>query len=421
MKSGQQPNSVGTLTPPLPIVRYAFYAFIFTIPIETLDIGIERGVLSFSSLTGFVFIAVALLQPAVTFGRFPRPFWHFVAYLLVFICLGMFQEPEHSSLIVTRLLALLQMLILLWVSYNLFQHQPLIKGALLSLSGGCVLLSVLQVGGSAAMSVAQGRVSALSQDANNLGSVLSLGMIALLGLAYGRNSQDGKIGLLAWICFGSLATGVVLTGSRGAFLSLVAGIMCLIARPGHSTVRLKVGFIAILATCCLVWAAYENDAVRIRWERTLEKGSMSGREKILPVAWSMFTEAPIVGWGPGNNIAELGYRFGRKKVDTHNGYLWVLTETGLLGAVPYMIALWLCWVAAWRARQGPEGSLPLSLLTCVLLVNMSLTWHYRKLFWIVLAYSLASETFVSKRWRLTYASRLMEKRSQSVGYGLHHG
>ena len=31
-----------TSTPPLPIVRFGFYAFIFAIPIETLDIGIEQ-------------------------------------------------------------------------------------------------------------------------------------------------------------------------------------------------------------------------------------------------------------------------------------------------------------------------------------------------------------------------------------------
>ena len=322
-----------TSTLPLPIVRYAFYAFIFAIPIETLDIGIERGLVSVSSLIGYLFIAVALLQPTVTFGELPRPFWYFVAYLFVFVCLGILQIPEYSSfIVVTRLLTIIQMLALFWISYNLFQHQRLIKGALLAFSAGCVLLSILQVGGSAAMAIGQGRVSALSQDANSLGSVLSLGLLALLGLAYGRTSQDGRISWLAWMGFGSLAAGIVLTGSRGALLSLLAGIMCLAARPGHTTLRLKVGLIAVLAVCSLVWAAYENDAVRTRWERTYSEGNMSGREKIMPVAWSMFIESPIVGWGPVNNVVELGYRFGRPTLDTHNGYLWVLTETGLAGA-----------------------------------------------------------------------------------------
>jgi O-antigen ligase len=408
-----------TSTPPLPIVCFGFYAFIFAIPIETLDIGIESGLVSLSSLIGYLFISVALLQPKVTFEELPRPFWYFVAYLFVFVCLWMLQMPEHSSLIVARLLTIIQMLVLFWISYNLFQHQQLIKGALLAFSAGCILLSILQVGGSAAMAIAQGRVSALSQDANTLGSVLSLGLLALLGLAYGRTSQDGRISWLAWTGFGSLAAGIVLTGSRGALLSLLAGIMCLAARPGHTTLRLKMGLIAVLAVCSLVWAAYENDAVRTRWDRTFSESNMSGREKIMPAAWSMFIESPIVGWGPGNNTVELGYRFGRRILDTHNGYLWVLTETGLAGGVPYLIALWLCLRAAWRARHGPEGSLPLALLTSVFLINMSLTWHYRKMFWIILAYSVASESFLSKRWHLAYPAGSIEKTPHPVGYGLH--
>lgn len=406
-------------TLPLPIVQYAFYAFIFAIPIETLDIGIGTGVITVSSLIGYLFIAVALVQPTLTFGELPRPFWYFVAYLFVFVCLGILQMPEYSSYFVQRLLTIIQMLALFWISYNLFQHQRLMNGALLAFSAGCVLLSVLQVGGSAATAIGGGRVSALSQDANSLGSVLSLGLLALLGLAYGRISRDRRIIWLAWMGVGSLAAGIMLTASRGAFLSLVAGLMCLAARPGHVTLRLKMGFIAVLAVCLLVWAAYENDAVRTRWERTYSEGHMSGREQIMPVAWSMFIESPIVGWGPGNNIVELGHRFGRRTLDTHNGYLWILTETGLAGAVPFLIALWLCLRAAWRARHGPEGSLPFAILTSVFLINISLTWHYRKMFWIILAYSVASESFLSKRWSLAYPAGSVEKTPHPVGYGLH--
>lgn len=196
--------------------------------------------------------------------------------------------------------------------------------------------------------------------------------------------------------------------------------MCLAVRPGQSTLRLKITFVAILAICLLVLAVSENPAVRARWDRTFSEGNMSGRERIMPLAWNMFIQSPIVGWGTGKNIAELGMRFGRDKpVDTHNGYLWVLTETGLAGAVPYFFALWLCLRAAWRARHGPEGSLPLALLVCVFLVNMTLTWHYRKVLWLILAYSVASESLLVRRWRLSYQAGSIDKVSHVVAYGLH--
>lgn len=406
-------------TPPLPIVRLGFYAFIFTFPLESLDVGLEQGVFSISSVMGYLFIAVALLQPKITFGELPRPLWYFAAYLFVFVSLGIWQKLGDSSGLMGRLSSIIQMVALFWISYNLFQHERVVNGALLALSAGCVLLSALQVSGSASNLVAGGRVSALSQDANGLGSMLSLGLIVLLGFAYGRASREGGIGWPTWVGSASLAAGIVLSGSRGAFVALVVGIMCLALRPGHSALQVKIWIATVFALLVLVVATYQNDAVRLRWERTFSEGHMSGRENIMPEAWNMFIQSPISGWGPGNHIIELGSRFGRKPLDTHNGYLWVLTETGLAGAIPYFFGLWLCLRSAWRARNGPEGSLPLALLVCVFLVNMTITWHFRKVLWLILAYGAASESPLSKRWRLTYPAGSIDKTPHIVGYDLH--
>jgi O-antigen ligase len=405
-------------TPPLPIVRFGFYAFIFTFPLETLDVGLDQGMFSISSVMGYLFILVALLQPKVTFGELPRPLWYFAAYLFVFVSLGIWQKLDGSSGIAGRLSTTIQMVTLFWISYNLFRHERVVKEALLVLSAGCVVLSVLQVSGSAANAVAGGRVSALSQDANSLGSMLGIGLLSLMGLAYGRASEQGNIGWPAWVGFASIGAGIVVSGSRGAVVALVAGIVGRAARPGHSAVRVKIWIATVFALLVLVVSAYQNDAVRMRWERTFSEGHMSGRENIMPEAWRMFIEAPISGWGPGNHIIELGSRFGRKPLDTHNGYLWVLTETGLAGAIPYFFALWLCLRSAWRARHGPEGSLPLALLVCAFLINMSITWHFRKVLWLVLAYGVASESLLSKRWRVTYPVGTVDKTSV-VGYDLH--
>lgn len=392
---------------PFPIIRYIFYAFIFTIPIETLDIGIERGLFSLSHVMGYLFIGSALLQAKICFKKIPKALPYFAAYVLVFVCLALFQRGEYTPLWIARLATHVQMLVLFWVAFNLFQDSRVIKGAFLALGSSCVLLTMIQVGGGAANIIGQGRVTALSQDANSLGSMLSLGLLGLLGLAYGRKSEDGRIGLLAWMCFGIVAIGVVLTGSRGALLSLVVGIMALMTRQGQSVLRIRMVLIAVFTIACLVWASYANEAVRVRWERSLTKGNLAGREKVLPVAWKMFTEKPSIGWGPVSNYVELGRRFDSESVDTHNLYLWVLTETGLLGSVPFFIGLWLCWLVAWRARYSSEGSLPIALLACAFTVNMSVTWISRKQFWLVLAYAVASEQYV---WSRQHSSRISSKR-----------
>ena len=65
----------------LPIIRYAYYLFIFSVPIETLDVGLEAGMFSLSKLTGIMLIAAALLQPQVSFKQPPMPFWYFLVYI----------------------------------------------------------------------------------------------------------------------------------------------------------------------------------------------------------------------------------------------------------------------------------------------------------------------------------------------------
>ena len=119
----------------------------------------------------------------------------------------------------------------------------------------------------------------------------------------------------------------------------------------------------------------------------------------MPKALEMFKERPLIGWGPVHHLYELGSRFGVLKLDTHNLYLWLLTETGLLGAIPFFIGLGICWSAAWKARDGIQGILPTAMIVFLLTINMAGTWHNRKLFWIVLAYGLASYSFVAPRWR----------------------
>jgi O-antigen ligase len=395
-------------TAPLPVLRFVFYLFIFAIPIETLDIGIERGLFSVSHIIGYLFLGIALLQPDVSFRKVPRALWYFSAYGFIFTCLAIFQQPtytsfwigNYTSLWVTRLLTLVQMLVLFWVACNLFQDQRLVRGAFLAFGISCVLLSVIQISGRTPNMGVQGRVTALSQDANTLGAVLSLGFLALLGLAYGRNSRDGNTGLLAWVCFGIIATGIVMTGSRGALLSLMVGIIALTARGGQSAMRTKLGFIAVVTITCFAWASYEHAPLRARWVRAWNTGQFAGREQIIPEAWKMFTEKPVAGWGPVLNIVELGRRFEEPSIDTHNLYVWVLTETGLLGSVPFFLGIGLCLRVAWRVREGAEGSLPLALLTCVLMVNMSVTWLSRKQLWLVLAYAVASEQALRRQWPL---------------------
>ena len=101
-----------------------------------------------------------------------------------------------------------------------------------------------------------GRVSAFGENPNQLGWMLSVGLLALVGLAYGRENINFKVRLLTWLSFGVLATAIIRTGSRGATAGLVAGLMAFLLKGRSLGTKLKVGLIILLGIGSLVWASY---------------------------------------------------------------------------------------------------------------------------------------------------------------------
>jgi O-antigen ligase len=380
---------------PLLLIRYTYYAFIFSIPFETVHLGFIPGQSTLSRLIGLLFLAVASLQPRLCFKWPPDAFWCFAVYLFIYVILGYLQDPVFRSAMITRLFMLGQMLILFWASYNLMRYDRVVKGTCLTLAGACLLLSVLQALGISSQEIGQGRLTAFGENANTVGALLSLGLLALSGLAYGRKITNVKLRLLFWLCAGILAVTLIRTGSRGAMLALMVGLLMFFLHGKSLGAKLKIALVALLVIGFLGIAAYQIEAVRVRWERTLLEGETAGRDKIFSMAWEMVKEKPIIGWGPVHHYAELGSRLrypgpGR---DPHNLYLWILTEVGIVGAIPFFAGVWLCGYAAWQARYTIQGVLPLAMVACLLMVNMSGSWHNRKLFWIVLAYALASRSY----------------------------
>jgi O-antigen ligase len=235
-----------------------------------------------------------------------------------------------------------------------------------------------------------GRVSAFQENPNGLATMLSLGVLALLGLAYGRQIQDWKARILFWGVGGVMGLNILKTGSRGAALALAVTVLLFFLKGKNWAGKLKFGGVALVGILLLAWFSYRIDAVRVRWERTFYEESLAGREYIFPEAIAMILEQPLIGWGPVNHLWELGPRTHREFRDEHNLYLWVLAEVGLVGATPFFVGLWLCWRSAWRGRHTHSGIVPLLMLLFMLVSGMKGTLHNEKFFWVILALGLAS-------------------------------
>lgn len=372
----------------LPSIRYLFYLFVLAIPFETATETVSIGTVPM--IIGIALTGAALLQPRLCFDPPPGAFWCFVGYFVVCLSLGTTQNLGYIGPVITKLLTFAQMLLLMWISFNLFRYPEICKNALLIFVAACALLSVLQIAGVGAVRVGQGRMSMFGDSVNTVGATLAFSLMALIGMTYGRTTVDRRITLFAWIVFPIIGTALIMTGSRGALLSLVLGIGLLVIRNGTWAAKLKIASVAILAIGFLTVTALSDDVMRTRLERSLYQGETAGRDRIHAHAWSMFYEKPILGWGPVYNTIELGSRLGRTTRDPHSLYLSILTEAGLLGSVLFFGGLGLLVRAAWQARVKIEGALPMAMLSCLLFFSIAGSWQNRKLFWLTLAYVLAS-------------------------------
>ncbi len=373
---------------------WSFYAFVFLIPFEALNIGIEIRNVTISKLMGFVFLGLALLQPRVCFKPPGSAFIFFSGYILIYALLGVVQEEQYERAIVTQLFTIVQLLVLFWICKNLMVYENISRTALLTLGVSCLCLAVMVLLGILGTEIAQDRVTAKDLNANTYSALLSLGVLALVGLATNQRIINYKIRALAWLSFGLLAVAIVRSGSRGSMAVLLVAFLVLMFKGRRLQLNLRALLLVLLAVGVVIVAAYQSEAVRVRWERTFSEGETAGRDKIYSKALDMVWEKPFLGWGPITFYHELGHRLGKPTRDPHNIYFWIVLEVGLLGAVPFFMGLWLCWRIAWNARGGIHGQLPIAMLVFMLLISFNGSHHQGKLFWLVLAYAMASGNFV---------------------------
>jgi O-antigen ligase len=375
------------------VIAWSFYALLFSLAFEDADLGLP---LKLPLIIGFLFAGSTLLQPRLCFARPPFAFWLFFGHLMLCLAWLGFWDEGYQGAAAYKCFQLGYLLVLFWCSYNVLRDSQIARRALFALAAGCVLLAFMQLTGIAGASrVHSGveRLSAFGFHPNHLARLLSFGFVAIAGLAIDWKTATIRRPLVVLPLMAMLIVAVVSTGSRGGLLALAAALVTLLLSPGELRAKARMAAVAVALFLVLVGAAFASGGMRARIEKAVEQGSMTRRELIYPVAWQMFLERPLTGWGTLNNIYEIGGRLqhpDEESKDTHNLFLYVATATGFPGLLLFFWGLGLCLVSACRARGTPYGMLPFALFTCLMVATLSATWIQTKLFWIVLAYTLAS-------------------------------
>ena len=309
----------------------------------------------------------------------------------------------------TYILTIAQNVILLYLTYDLLRSKDEVARVIVVTALSYALLAALHLSGAAVKADGMligrngngmvGRESALGSDYNYYAYNMCIGLVCALWLLDRASSGGRRINTIAWgIAAGLIVLAIVKAGSRGAFVASMPVVLTS-AFAKRKVVSILTRLAVLAALFITIFLVLPEDSVRTLKERcdmTLASGQLSGREDIFPVAWAMFLERPLFGWGPFISLSELGARVGAEDADyrdTHNLGLRVLTEAGVIGAIPFILGFFLCYLSAWLARKGPFGFVALGMMNVTFIVNASLTCYLTKSFWFSLGLVLACDSF----------------------------
>jgi O-antigen ligase len=178
-----------------------------------------------------------------------------------------------------------------------------------------------------------------------------------------------------------LAYGVLLTGSRGAAIGIVFGIVAALAT--RVAPRLTGVTVAGLAAALIVLVPFGlAPKTELLWLDGLygrPTGDISGRLSIWPYALSTWSESPLAGSGAGVFIGTNPFEIG-----PHNLLLTIGNDLGLVGVVLYFATMAGALVVA--ARTGRAGLLTACAFAAIMLpIWLTGQWETSLAFWLVLA------------------------------------
>lgn len=212
-------------------------------------------------------------------------------------------------------------------------------------------------------------------DANYYGQImLVLVPVALLRLWATRGWGGRTAALLA---LSAVLSGIVLSYSRGASIGLamiILGLLCLkYLRLRHVLPVVLAGIITLAATDPMFIRRVETLGGQGSNPLAIDR-SILLRKTAIVGAWHVFLDHPLLGVGIGQSTKYIpwygrmyGYTQPLRDQASHNMYLQMLSETGLLGVAAFALVMWaalkpMITLRRYWARSHPEYAHTLSSL-----------------------------------------------------------
>lgn len=271
------------------------------------------------------------------------------------------------------------------------------------------------------------RYGGLWGDQNEFAALLLVMIpLAALNIIISR----GKILKLVSIAISVILTiGVVMTYSRGGFLALC--VMTVLAIFKLSTGRNRIKMLAITIPCMVIAFALiyyffsEEIITRMETLSVLSNKESVAKDEALSLRYNayfvivpkVFSEHPILGVGLRQFIFKNPYH-----IYTHNTFLEVLTGTGLVGFIPFVLILFFTWkeLRTVQKYRGDKGFYLRSYANALeigylgfLFAGLFVSMEQNKMLWLTISIAAVLFNLYKMQVRAEYDSK---PGSRNMGY-----
>jgi O-antigen ligase len=258
---------------------------------------------------------------------------------------------------------LVKLLLIMWAAVNVLRTSGQVHWFLLVYTSCFFAFGVLMslwfyVNGIRVVGRATG--FAIYGNPNDLAALALLAFATMVGVGIAANRNF----LVRFGSFSAAATTaalLVLTQSRGALLAFLLVFSPLLIEASWRNRRARIGLLVlgIAGVAALPNSAWQRLAGLRNFSTTEDnravdpEGSAAERWKILQIATAVVRDNPLLGVGLGNyGLANAAYapEMGRK--DTHNTYMNVTAETGVVGILLYLLIVGSVIVTSIRSARS---------------------------------------------------------------------
>lgn len=204
--------------------------------------------------------------------------------------------------------------------------------------------------------VSQGRYFFLGENPNSYSTRLATSFVCSLFFIKKKNNNRNI--LIALFLISQLYI-IFLSGSRGAlFTVLIGAITYLICLKGTKGLKIFLNYrfiiFAVMMAIALLIIFSEVDfsetSMVARLTDFFESKNTGGRTQLWSDTFNIFIDNPIIGVGTDGFRNEMFIRFGEQR-DAHNLFLFILSTSGVIGAIAFLSFLLPMALYSFQSRQ----------------------------------------------------------------------